>query len=170
VKHVPLGQEWTNYSTNFSFQNHFCNLIKFSMKKNSKFNISFTLGLIFFQIIFIKSYSLRAFQQYQEHATPKFHYNLWSSNNERVGRFQLYLAGHQLLLLLISSALFSWVSFVAYINYSGLNIEHSSKLEAQKCSPSVYPQAQLWAKDMGLKCGAIGNILGEQIQNIIENT
>jgi hypothetical protein len=52
----------------------------------------------------------------------------------------------------------------------GVNIEHSSKLEAQKCSPCVYPQVQLWAKDMGLKCGAIGNILGEQIQNIIENT
>jgi hypothetical protein len=67
---VPLAQVWTSYPIHFFFQNHFCNLIEFSMtKKYLKFNLSHTLSLIFFKApFFTKSYLLKAFQQYQEQA------------------------------------------------------------------------------------------------------
>jgi hypothetical protein len=64
---MSLAQVWTSYPTSFSFQFSFDNLIEFSMTKAySKFCISYILGLKTFQITFLKSYSLKALQDYQK--------------------------------------------------------------------------------------------------------
>jgi hypothetical protein len=69
---VPLAQVWTSYPIDFFFQNHYCNLIKFSKntqaywtnKKILEIQFLPYLKSNFFQSTFIKSYSLKAFKQY----------------------------------------------------------------------------------------------------------
>lgn len=65
---------WTGWPTNVSFQKKFCNIIEILITKI--FNIQYLphLWSTNFQIIFVKSFSLRAFQKYQEHGQIRLWY------------------------------------------------------------------------------------------------
>jgi hypothetical protein len=66
---VNLAQVWTDYPTNFSFQNHYFILIEISITKITQTQYLTNLKSKNLQITFIKSCSLRAFQEmYQESA------------------------------------------------------------------------------------------------------
>jgi hypothetical protein len=68
-KKVSYFPVWTGYSTKISFQNHFLQFNWIFNDKNlfKKFNISHTLSFKISKSLSLNLYSLRVFQQYQQH-------------------------------------------------------------------------------------------------------